>query len=58
MPPCFLDLERSNKYSGLLYVKRKGAFTSIRMHSNSDNKHCRRMRGIKLSAVGECAECD
>ncbi len=25
-------------------------------HSNSDNKRCRRMRGIKLSAVGECAE--
>jgi hypothetical protein len=25
-------------------------------HLNSDNKRCRRMRGIKLSAVGECAE--
>ncbi len=25
-------------------------------HSNSGIKRCRRMRGIKLSAVGECAE--
>jgi hypothetical protein len=25
-------------------------------HSNSDNKCCRRMRGIKLSAVGDCAK--
>jgi hypothetical protein len=25
-------------------------------HSNSDNKHCRRMRRIKLSAIGECAK--
>jgi hypothetical protein len=25
-------------------------------HSNSDTKRCRRMRGIKLSGVGECAE--
>ncbi len=24
--------------------------------SNSDNKRCRRMRRIKLSAVGECGE--
>ncbi len=43
-------------YSGFLYIKRKGTFTSIRMHSNSDNKRGRRMRGIKCSAVGECAE--
>jgi hypothetical protein len=25
-------------------------------HSNIDNKRCRRMRGINLSAIGECAE--
>jgi hypothetical protein len=25
-------------------------------HSNSDNKRCRRMRGIKLCPVGVCAE--
>ncbi len=29
---------------------------NIMRHSNSGIKRCRRMRGIKLSAVGECAE--
>ncbi len=43
MPPCYMDLERLNFYIDV-------------RHSNNGIKRCRRMRGIKLSAVGECAE--
>ncbi len=37
--------------------KEKGDHShNLWFHSNSDNKRCRRMRGMKLNPVGECAE--
>jgi hypothetical protein len=47
MPPCYMDLERLNFYIDYEAFKQ----------CNNGIKRCRRMRGIKLSAIGECAEC-
>ncbi len=41
MPYQYMDLERLTFYID---------------YPNSGNKRCRRMRGMKLGAVGECVE--
>ena len=50
------DLGQGDGYHALTPQDLKERRLYIDYEANSDNKRCGRMCGIKISAVGECAE--